>query len=367
MVLRPEVGRTFQVAVIGAVAVAIVGLAWLGSQEGVLKEYDLLGECARPCPGIELRPEVVLGHPDDPVLLNWYSRAAFAGGLYGVSRAANYNGIPVFSANGAFRDVVGRRGQGPGEFTAPLVFAGPKNQLWAVDIPNQRITSIDSTARIVSAVRFEGAIWEAAVVDSARVVASGIIQDGLLGAVHWKPDMVHVLGGTGEVELSLRSAAHSPRAMPRLAVSPDRRLWVARGNEYRLEEWSVEGQLVRTFGRSPSWFHTWATASDSPRSILAGLRADQRNRLWVFIEIPDPDRKHPSTENGRVSLETYNGMIDTVVEVVDVDRAEVIARQTFPGMVRPVYGGGSIPLLQIPVEDDLGYVSLHVYRAVLPE
>lgn len=58
--------------------------------------------------------------------------------------------LTAFGSSGAGRWTVGREGQGPGEFTAPVGLTwSPEGRLWVVDPENHRVTSVTPEGEIV--------------------------------------------------------------------------------------------------------------------------------------------------------------------------------------------------------------------------
>jgi hypothetical protein len=156
-----------------------------------------------------------------------------------------------------------------------------------------------------------------------------------------------------------------------LAPRPSERAWSADRRRYRLYEWSLEGDLVRTLDRSPSWYRGvhnsgFGDPKTEPPPTIAAIQTDSAGRLWVFVRLPSTTWRTawPASARGqkevRVSEIAIEKLFRTLIEVIDPKSARVIARRTLDAFIFAALGGG---LVAAYTADENGVSRIRVLRA----
>jgi hypothetical protein len=160
--------------------------------------------------------------------------------------------------------------------------------------------------------------------------ATGASGRGVVLAWNTDGTFAHSIGrpGDGPGEISTQGSPY-PFKQPSEAVtcSGARTFWVARAVEgaYLLEEWSPEGELLRTFRRTASWFDP--QREDDPLSInmppFQALHASPDGLVWVMAVVRDPRwRPHDESSGADPRL---SELFDVRYEVIDPAAADVLA------------------------------------------
>jgi hypothetical protein len=83
------------------------------------------------------------------------------------------NNIKKFDASGKFLKVIGRKGQGPGEFNMPTVLAFAKDKLVVYDMGNRRLCAFSTDGEFVKAendAAYSGRVWGLRALPSGEIV-----------------------------------------------------------------------------------------------------------------------------------------------------------------------------------------------------
>lgn len=260
--------------------------------------------------------------------------------------AQEYDPRPlVFSQRGELVRAVGREGQGPKEFLYIMdLVAMSGGRVMALDRGNMRASIISRSDSLLATIRLPGSPRPAGTVvfpdDSLIVLASHIRTPELVGYP------IHVIDWSGRHRHAIDEQPGEPWA-PWLEPTLVRTLtrgdgatfWAAHLNAYEIDQWSTEGELLRSYRREVPWFDAWIR-----RPLLSpdGGRVSQvmdicyesgEQRLWVLLNVPsdDPDwAEGLESELGRDGRTHYGPrnldlLYDAVIEVIDTSSDEVSA------------------------------------------
>lgn len=164
----------------------------------------------------------------------------------------------------------------------------------------------------------------------------------------------------GYIDLNVRSTL----------LAADGGIWQARGNEYRIEKWTMDGRRQLTLTRRPSWFEPWSTVATTdymaapPPPRIAGLFEDAGNGLlWVVILVPDenyrPTKRISDPETPVVTAE-LGRYFDTVLEVIDIRTGRLVKSHRFDEFL-----GLTAGLIRRQVNHDNGSASFTLSRMSL--
>ncbi len=132
-------------------------------------------------------------------------------------------------------------------------------------------------------------------------------------------------------------------------------IWAAHTSRYVIELWDTAGNEIKERELTRAWFPPQRTQPESGEPIprLQAIRQDEGGRLWVVIEVPDPDW---SPDTSRLHVRAgfdFNEYYDTVIEVVDPGNGELLGRarmdESINGFVGPqLIGGMTFDAMGVP-------------------
>ncbi len=258
-------------------------------------------------------------------------------GVY-VSNVFGENALAIWDSTGRFMRVVGRSGAGPGEFASGIqpVF-GPGDSLHAMD--NSRHLSVfDDELRYVrrslqlNAHRPAGSWF--LTVDGRRFVSppppgvrshhvAELHSDGTVRSLLVPADAAT----TGpDIEAAERTIAHGggdtfwigPTQVPE--------------QKYEMEEWSLDGRLLRRMRRDAAWFIPYKLSEDSeksspPSTYFAMLQVDGSGFVHTAVSSREgTNRKAPSARTSRTERKAG---ISVRWEILDPNSGALIASTRF--------------------------------------
>lgn len=315
-------------------------------------EAESVEECGNDCPVVVLDSVGLIGDSADAVLMMDAALLSTNGTIMSPTFFSEPGTPSIYRMDGSYSHTIGRWGGGPGEFVSSKPFPGTNGRLWLFDPGNTRITVVGDSGVIERSFRFHGVPYSLAPLDSTHFVISGLTEeDGV------KRRSIHLYRDDGEYVRSFGPAySKDYHGFPKIDVAPDGTIWLAHANQYRLEQWSREGELLRILDRDVSWFEPWHAAKWWKDTTLNWFQVDNRTgQLWVGMSLPDPDSPPPAAFTDRVvSVADRNIQRDSRIEVIDPETAGVVARATFDkGRLHPIHPTG---LMHWPIQLDEGYV-----------
>jgi hypothetical protein len=364
----------------------VAASAWMlpgqvGAQGPVI---ELSSEACPDC-SITLTPLVTLGDAEGPGLIGGISAIArLADGRYVLSAEGENDLIKVFASDGTFLQSVGGRGQGPGEFGYIRFLKPSGNDLHVIDLSPRRQTVFSAGFDVLRTNPYQlSPGWDALVVSDSLTVVNAYVYRGDRAGY-----LLHAINRRGD---TTRSFAMIPGGVARgasgrsyfrnLCVSSSGGIWALYRTRYRFEEWSLDGELLRTFIRSAPWFpdhpvdggsleddqgrklppQLWPAASD--------IRADREERLWVTAQIPDERWPGAVTTVSTVEGESIriNDRVqarDTIVDVLDLQSGALLVSARFDQALWAFVGEDEI--VSTSLEAD-GSTRAHIWRLALHE
>jgi hypothetical protein len=271
----------------------------------------------------------------------------------------------LFDSTGKYLRTIGRRGDGPGEFSHALhvgigrgdtVFFNDRQtvSVFAPDFSFVRQLHPAHNLTGMIALPSGGFAWYATVRDE-------------IGA-----PLVHVAGRDGNLLRSFgprvdsvvrgRARLRSPAAIVHGAGGT---FWTVPWTPYELTQWSPDGRALATLRRNvPFHGHGPLELSEPPaerpfppQPQVTAAHQDQRGLMWtaVLVGVRDYWRGPKTAEN-------LNQAFESIVEVIDPNSGELIATTKVPGAVGWIFPNG------ILVTDWFGpdfEPQLRIWRAVL--
>ncbi len=335
-----------------ALAFAVLLIPGSGVAQGSPAVTSIVGESCSTCALAATRIGA-LGSINDPALLTIRSHAVTdLSQRVLVAPTAEPGRFAVYHWDGSFVRLVGRSGEGPGEFRAiDRVTTGPGDSIHVFDGSRWTLFPPGAEGPAVRTTRMDGYLrGEPLFLEEGTVVWPGLL-DGRMDPFHLLSSdgaRVHSFGWAEDDPRPGNTVQQTRRVAP--AVEPGR-FWASRVNSYRVEEWdAASGTLIRVLERTPSWFEPWEadpegvppTELTNPR--LLDIAVDDLGRLWLLFMVPaearaggrgadaTPPASQRTQERHRQTSwgpEAQERSWDTRVEVVDPDRAVVLYAQTF--------------------------------------
>lgn len=293
------------------------------------------------CAACEIRLDLVarLGELDDPGGVGRPGVAARDGrGWYYVRSAEAPAEVDVFDSGGEYLRTFGRPGAGPGEFgTVSHMYFGANDTLHVFDNQNGRISVFSPEGELVRDGGLEGEVLKLAHLAEGRFAISGrVLTRESLGYP------LHLIDGSGRLIRSFgaENAVFRPDAFYSfqryIAPSGEGSIWAAHHLQYVIELWDVEGELKDVLVRRADWFPPQFTqrrrTPDTPDyPAIHEIREDANGLVWVIVRVNQPNWSEAlgdpvESPDGRYyPVEDFDGLMGTRMEVIDPQRAAVVA------------------------------------------
>ncbi len=251
--------------------------------------------------------------------------------------------LAAFDGRGRIAKIVGKVGQGPGEFqgiTRAIVTVGDSVRVF--DGGNRRETVFSPTLTFVRS-RTLGLMPT-----DARFLAGGRL---LVNAEVMTQDRaglpLHIIGLNGDIERSFGSTeadllpGRTPSSIRRLGSIDGGTVWLSHLVRYRAERWSLDGKLLEVVQRETKWFPSDAARATNdplairPEPVLLGTWIDSARTLWTASLVADerwrPRRpKGGGREVGPPDIAERDEIYDTVVEAIDPASGILLASLRVP-------------------------------------
>ncbi|HSM04746.1 MAG TPA: hypothetical protein VK858_08980 [Longimicrobiales bacterium] len=337
------------------------------------------------CPGCTVEAEVAvrLGTPDGPGALLGPPLAVTedARGRYWVTWSDD---LPmVFSATGPFEAILGRAGEGPGEFVGPgRILPVPGDSVLIFDGALRRATVVDPQLSSVRTIRMPGSGSRGHVLrwPDSVLIAGSVATPEFAG----RPLQFLDLSGSSGTVLSafgdtsdagdLRTLDQA-RLLRHVSIGNREGVWLSAVVDYDVFRWTPGSENLTWLSRRPEWFRTtspWSLGSPDrpPPPFVQGLSQDEAGLLWVFTTVARPDwaSAWPDVPAGVVEIPSIHGpshfeLYRSVLEVIDPRSRRVVTRAEFPNwlIVSPLPGRRAA----FYVEDALGVPSILVVQLSL--
>ncbi len=273
----------------------------------------------------------------------------------------------VFDSSGEVATRLGRRGEGPGEFTMITGLAiDEADSVFVIDPMRVRVSvytpNLEFTRTFPLSFRPDG---PQLLLGEWLLVNTPFRRGDLVGLPF------HLLDRSGTMTRSFGSVGGGDdltidryiRDGRVLARSDSTSFWAARTNQYLIERWTVDGRLIETLHREPPWFPVWWESKlDAETPPVPRITAIEQagDTLWVLTSVAGEEWRsgvEPDGEFYRVAdRDVYRS---SVVEAIDLTRGVVIASWRMPLRFGDLLEGG---LAVRNDTDQVGNPVVSVYR-----
>jgi hypothetical protein len=275
----------------------------------------------------------------------------------------------LFDASGRFLRMLGRKGQGPGEYIAPqnALFVG--DSVVVLDVRQRRASVLNSELQYVRAMVMPAQMyqtvvlsWPDSIIMGARVPSAAsvgwplhLVSFGRRG----DDNKAYVVTSFGPGDGSARPSDGMVRSW---YVTPSKDgFWAAPPTSYRVLKWKRKGlEMVQTLRRDPSWFRGESSGTlggpertgapwRPPGPIVVGIEEDSEGLLWAYLNVPGPSWKEAWTlvkrdldagKQPRMSDLGWEKLYQTRIEVIDPAAGRVLARTVLDGFLAINAPGG---------------------------
>ncbi len=268
--------------------------------------------------------------------------------------------VLVYDSTGKFIRVLGRVGDGPGEF----------RRAWRVDFKGDTIIVFDSRNRRAS---LFSASFEyrrqfplfAFFAESLRLPSGNYVGNSSVSSASRSGMPLHFFtetalgksfGGSDTVVFDPRQ---DMRERLRFSLSTHGRFWVADELSYVVTQYDTTGRQIRRIARVAEWFPpspnkiVLPTPTVPPYSRIIAVREDRAGLLWVFTAVADPKWAQglgpkSSTADGPTGhrWDSYELMFDTQIEVIDTRANRVVSAVRIPELVLASLSENKVAILR---------------------
>jgi hypothetical protein len=290
---------------------------------------------------ITLEPVVTLSDSARPGL---FGESTFvqsdASGRF-IATTLGMEALAIFDRKGELVEVVGRAGDGPGEFRRVMTpQRGPADSLYAYDFIQARLSVFAPDMSLVRSARLQH-YPEFYRADGSFIVAQQIASSELLG------HPVHLFSASGELVRSFGMEVPQYRADLRLLLTrkvgagSQGTVWMTAPGEYRIERWDPDtGQLLHRVPRAaPDWFVTESKPGhpliERPRAVISYIW-EQDGLVWLIAQVPDEHWEPRLAEEpppGGLTESDRNSAYDWIVEVIEPATGQLVAFRRFPNLL----------------------------------
>lgn len=305
---------------------------------------QVVEDCEEPC-GIEVTEVAVLG--GDEAGMGFVGRprsvARLSDGRFLLADFHDQERIKVYGPDGTYERSVGRRGEGPGEYGSVAVitrFPGDTIEVYDDATFNDRITVLTSDFQVLetrSTGLPTGPLSMTTLPDGSKVMNRMLPTPGRIGLplhlVSPEGDLVRSFGADPPVE----DLQNYQLGMRWIAVASDSSVWSAHRVRYAIEEWNVDGTMVRELTRHVPWFPPvervgFVDAESPPTPELGRIHSDGSGFLWVVLRVPGAQWEEALEMRpdvyGRQRLRPGNPRQyqDSIIEVINPETGRIVAR-----------------------------------------
>jgi hypothetical protein len=302
----------------------------------LLGSSELIAQTGDRCPCTISRERLVeLGDPAEPdgsINGPWATAFELEDGRWATVDFYLPFALRLFGRDGQFEGMVGREGDGPGEFRRIHEVLKWSGGIAVYDYGTGRLSLLNKE------LEFNRSVSVGSLIRLVPVSDTILVANAALGPAALEGHVVHVLDRTGRPTASF-GGAHLPQdltignsAMHRLmAASGDgASVWVAAPGAFRLQRYDLQGNLLQTVEPSVDWFPP-GQGTDWPSRTRMFRPSPRINEIvqsgglvWVLSHVADAEWREGVPKEYGESYH-FNRLWDTRIDVFSEDRSEWVA------------------------------------------
>ncbi len=263
----------------------------------------------------------------------------------------------VFDRSGRFVQAVGRQGGGPGEYQSKSdVMSLPGDSILVLDPVSARASVLSPDLKYVRSLSYpftfgQGVVlrWPDSVLVSGTTNGRRASADPLY-LMNFAQSAVGVTKNFGSVGGALRPG-YSRDIRQHINTTKRGDIITVDHAAYDITIWKRLGAERTQLQRRPTWFSTPSASGLGPNAppppAIGGTWIDESGRLWVATRVPAPTWKSAwagvqMAREIKTSSIAFELLYDTVLEVIDLSSARVLARKQLDGWILDVLPGGRL-------------------------
>jgi hypothetical protein len=289
-----------------------IGLAACVDADNAESRVHVINPANPEQPSCELTfsEDLTIGVADHPATHAIGEIIAWAVGDDGTIYILDFNepGVRIYSEDGDFRRVVGRRGRGPGEFERPYRIAVRGDKFIVYDHQLSRLAMFDSTGRHISTGTlpfYPESDVNPQLTDDGRVLVSTLANvDGRVAQIHELSNRYELVRSFGEPPIDLEPGDNGLLAWGAIDAGPDGSVWFSPAADYEIRRYDPAGTLRASIRREHDFDFRprpyiqerelpegqRAIGFDHNRAISTQLVLDRSGYVWRFIRDNVNDR-----------------------------------------------------------------------------
>ncbi len=332
-------------------------------------DFQLCAEC-----GLVLREVVRFGDADGPGLIegaappvSWSEQL----GYMVVGRTF----LQVFDDEGRFVRRIGQEGEGPGEFGGIADAHVVGGRLVVLDRVRRNWSIFNRVGQFVGRRPYGHRTGPFVPVGGDRVAVvardrSPEAGDSPLHLVHVDSGVPSLHFGSREVwEYDRRDRPFSVIVRGSVVGRPGTVWWGAAGSP-RVQEWSIDDELLRVIEGELPWFPEVTEpidpTTDPPSTLLRSIALDGREHLWMTVRTADPGWREVELERTpegyRVPPERRTDYLDTRLDIFDLEEQRHIGRYVWDSPHARLINLGGEPAVSLVEYDEEMVPQVVVYR-----
>ena len=303
-------------------------------------------EASGPCPPgdcwIRLEHITRITDADEPGILPTATTVWIQETEAGTFVSPSFDGTQIaeFGLDGRLTGVIGRAGQGPGEFLRMrTLIPGPGDTLFALDFGQGRISMFGPDRAPAGTLPMPFSFYalpDLVMPDGSLLVAAQIRRSETIGyPIHVVDRRGRVVRSFGTDEPQYRPGLY-PILTRKVALGRDGTVWAMAPGRYILERWDPStGERLQSTRIPSDWFREsrelHADETVRPPPLVDGLWEDEDGLVWIFVQDADAEWAPPprANEERPFDLQEHSRLFDSMIEVVDPGSGRVLASQRF--------------------------------------
>ena len=274
--------------------------------------------------------------------------------------------IYLFAPDGRFQRTVGVTGA-TALRTVTGIHVGRGDTILVMDAMSRWLDRLSWEGAFIDRMLLPGGIMDWSPIGGQRLFVSAAVptRDKAGYPLHIV-DVSGMVRSFGE-QMAVRGSGDRGRLF-RYVARGRKSVWAGNRLSYRIEEWTLDGHRTSVRTRNVAWFPPLDELPPSPQvarpsATMRGLHDSEDGYLWVYLHVADEDWRHeplaPAPVPGMfVALPVLDPFLDTVIELIDLDRNVAVARFRDDRAHIPV-GNGYLASYE---EDGDGQATYRVWR-----
>ena len=266
--------------------------------------------------------------------------------------------VKQFDDEGRFMRLIGRRGQGPGEFSESIIHVTAiDGQIVVTDSDKDAFVVFDSAGEFVEDRRYGFSSGPLVPVGDARGVV--ISMDRRPDLAGYPLHLVDVATGVASLHFGSRRANDwwigAGTRVAGSAVSRPGTVWWGSENGARVEEWSVDNELLRIVRGDLPWLPEVVpdmVPGGAPPRRLRSLALDSNDHLWILSWVPDSEWRDVTRVEGGVRQSDAHDFYDSRLDVFDLGERRHVGGYTWDSASAKLLNHGGEPAISVMEYDD---------------